>query len=194
MIVAIFGYKGSGKSALAKRFELHNFIRRPIAAPLKEMLKVGLGLTQEQLWGSEKEKPLVALDGKTARDAMTTLGKEWGRDLMCKDLWIRAWANTTPIDKNVVVDDLRFPNEADHLLSLGAYFVKIVRPNTEPEGEVHESEAYVDKLPWDLCIANDGPVDNLSHHVKNFVTDRPNVPSEGPARVDRFRAVLDGIR
>ncbi|TFH28662.1 MAG: deoxynucleotide monophosphate kinase, partial [Myxococcales bacterium] len=74
MILAVFGYKGSGKSAVAKRFELHNnFIRRPIAAPLKEMLKA-MGLTATQLWGSEKEKPSVLLGGQTARYAMQTLG------------------------------------------------------------------------------------------------------------------------
>ena len=193
MIVAIFGYKGSGKSAVAKRFELHNFMRRPIAAPLKEMLKA-MGLTKEQLWGSEKEKPSLLLGGKTARHAMQTLGTEWGRNMIHPDVWVRAWANTTPLDRNVVVDDLRFPNEADHLISHGAYLVKVERPGYEPEGEVHESEAYVDRLPWDLRIVNNGSLDSLTAYVKAFMSEDHNVSVAVEAeRIAKLRQTLESL-
>ena len=193
MIVAIFGYKGCGKSAVAKRFELHDFIRRPIAAPLKEMLKA-MGVTQEQLWGDEKEKPSLLLGGKTARHAMQTLGTEWGRNTIHPDVWIRAWAHTTPMDKNIVVDDLRFPNEADHLISLGAYFVKVERPGTEPTGTLHESEAYVDRLPWDLRIVNNGSLDMLTDYVKAFMSQErtASLAVEGE-RVAKLRQTLESL-
>jgi len=194
MIVAIFGYKGSGKSAIAKRFELHNFIRRPIAAPLKEMLKA-MGLTQEQLWGDEKEKPSLLLGGKTARHAMQTLGTEWGRNMIHPDIWVRAWAHTTPMDKNIVVDDLRFPNEADHLISLGAYFIKVERPGCDPAGKIHESEAYVDRLSWDLRISNNGSLANLGHTVNAFLAQDRNISmAEENERVAKLRQTLESLQ
>jgi hypothetical protein len=194
MIVAIFGYKGSGKSAVAERFTDRGYVRSSFATPLKEMLRVGFGLTHEQLYGDEKEVPLEALGGHTSRHAMTTLGKEWGREHIGPNAWVRAWMRNTPMDKNIVVDDLRFPNEADHLISLGAYFVKVERPGCKPEGDVHESEAHVDRLPWDLRIVNDGTLDNLTAYVEKFLVLNRNVSLtvEG-ARLSKLRQTLGSL-
>lgn len=206
VIVAIFGYKRSGKSTLSRAFESRGSHRAPIATPLKEMLRT-MGLTDEQLYGSEKEKPSELLGGATPRWAMQSLGTEWGRDCIGPDVWIRSWAHTTPMDKDVVVDDLRFPNEAGYLLSLGAYFIKIERDGTVPaitprpwwafwrrRGELHPSEAYVDKLPFDLKISNNGTPAELWDAMDDFRAKHPNVPAEGPARIARFKAVLESLQ
>lgn len=54
---------------------------------------------------------------------MQTLGTEWGRDILGSDFWIRLWRarveQVASEGKRVVVDDLRFPNEAKAIRQLG---------------------------------------------------------------------------
>lgn len=157
-IVAFYGYKGCGKSKAAKQFiDSFGFIRYSFAAPLKQML-LTLGLNTEQLWGDEKETPSDLLGGKTPRWAMQSLGSEWGRHCIDGNIWVRVWQKSLPLTKAVVVDDLRFPNEAVAIKLAGGYIVKIERPGLAFDTS-HESEKYVDDedaIPLDEIIVNDG--------------------------------------
>jgi len=194
MILAICGYKQAGKTTFASRFEAVGFLRRPLAAPLKDMLRVGFGLTPAQLYGDEKEVPCAALGGKTPRHAMETLGTEWGREHLGHSAWIGAWRNTSSMSRDLVVDDLRFPNEAIELLALGAYFIRVERDGTEPTGEVHESEAYAHRLPVDFVIPNTTTVDFLTEAAEGLLADLENVPGRGTPRIADFRALLEELR
>jgi hypothetical protein len=144
-IVAFTGLAGSGKStAAAYLVERHGFQRVRFAGPLKAMM-VALGCTHEQIDGSEKETPCDLLGGKTPRHAMQTLGTEWGRNLITPDLWIRAWQNAVakvPAGVPVVVDDCRFPNEAEAVRFAGGVIVRIERPGAGT-ASVHASEQHV---------------------------------------------------
>jgi hypothetical protein len=174
MIVAIFGYKQSGKSAIADRFQKHDFVRHSVATPLKNMLKA-IGLTDEQLYGSEKEVPCDLLGGKTPRWAMQSLGSDWGRNCIDRDIWIRAWANTTPQDRNIVCDDLRFPNEASVLHTLDAWILKVIRPGVGCTS-MHESEAWIDELPYHHLFYNDGSLEDLNREVDVFLDQHKGAP------------------
>lgn len=174
MIVALIGYKGSGKSAVADAFIDHHFVRRAFADPIKEMLRVGLGLTQAQLYGDEKEVPCEALGGKTPREAFITLGSSWGRDMMFKDIWVQRFLASTPQDQHIICDDLRLPNEASQLLSFGTWFIKVMRPGVGKES-AHESEAFADLLPYHKLIVNDGSKEDLGATVTKFLVEHKNV-------------------
>ena len=81
---------------------------------------LSFGLIREQLWGDEKETPLDFLGGKTPRQAMQTLGTEWGRNLIYDGIWLHAWERAfNKCSTPVVVDDLRFINEAEMIKRLG---------------------------------------------------------------------------
>lgn len=157
-IIALYGYKGCGKSEAALQLSHAGFILHSFAAPLKAML-LAMGLTEEQLWGSEKETPCELLGGKTPRWAMQSLGSEWGRHCIDGNIWVRAWQQTLPkVHIDVVVDDLRFPNEAAAVKIAGGFIVKIVRPGLVIDRS-HESEKHVDDedaIPPDDVIINDG--------------------------------------
>lgn len=178
-IIGICGYKGSGKSEVAKYLvERHNFRRLPFAQTLKDMLKT-LGLTDEQVNGSLKEVPCDLLDGKTPRWAMQSLGTEWGRACIDQDIWVRAWRNNLEsqywMHNDFVVDDLRFFNEAKALLAVGgAQLWRINRQGTKPEGEIHPSEAYVERIPVHVTFENGSLFDGRStldalHHLVHEV-------------------------
>jgi energy-coupling factor transporter ATP-binding protein EcfA2 len=105
----------------------------PLAGPLKSMLRT-LGVPEIHLTGTlaDKEVPLDLLCGRTARHAMQTLGTEWGRECIHPELWLRAWryaaeqvTSAGGCPSLIIIDDLRFDNEAAYLRGLGAIIVRL---------------------------------------------------------------------
>lgn len=140
-----------------------------LAAPLKAMLRA-LGVPEECLTGSlaDKERPLDVLCGRSARHAMQTLGTEWGCETMHANLWLRTWqeqavrACTDHPYSLIVVDDVRFENEAAYLRELGAVVVRLFRGSIGYEGS-HASEAgavtYHAGVELDAHERRDSPAD-----------------------------------
>ena len=66
------------------------FLCLPFAAPLKAMF-AALGIApaprdDPRVW---RETPHPLLCGRTPRQALQTLGTEWGRDCIGDDVWVR---------------------------------------------------------------------------------------------------------
>lgn len=176
-IIAVCGYKGSGKSEVARHLiKQHGYTRYPFALRLKAMLRT-LGLTPDQVGGLDKETPdYELLGGKTPRHAMQTLGTQWGRECMDEHLWARAWATHLPQDKNIVCDDLRFYNEAKVLLDHGAVLWRVDRPGHGPPHpwwrkllrlgpKVHASERYVHDMPIHAIVRNTTSIEDLHKRI-----------------------------
>jgi len=157
IIIAFAGLAGSGKSTAAMHLvNCHGFRRVRLAGPLKAML-TALGLTAAEIDGDRKEQPCALLGGKTPRWAMQTIGTEWGRELIDPNLWTRAWraaVDALPAGVPVVVDDCRFPNEADAVAEAGGVLVRIERPGAGAGAAGHASEAH--QLPAACTLANVG--------------------------------------
>jgi hypothetical protein len=172
-IIAFTGLAGSGKSTAAAHLcDVHGFERVRFAGPLKSMM-AALGLTYEQIEGSEKEKPCALLGGKTPRYAMQTVGTEWGRDIIDPDLWIRAWqaaVDRLPAAVPVVVDDCRFPNEAAAVRGAGGVLVRIVRAGAGAGASGHSSEDQ-ELGPVAMTIQNDHTPEDLFRRLDVAVRD-----------------------
>lgn len=173
-IVAFTGLAGSGKStAAAHLVHCHGFQRVRFAGPLKAML-AALGLTPEQIDGSEKETPCDLLGGKTPRYAMQTIGTEWGRYLIASDLWIRAWKAAVakvPAGVPVVVDDCRFPNEAEAVRAAGGVIIRIDRPGAGAGAAGHVSEQHQIEAAAVIQNHGDSPAVFCHRDVENFIRD-----------------------
>jgi hypothetical protein len=166
-IIAFIGPIGVGKSTAAEMFAPYQSVRISFATPLKEML-MSMGLTSEDVWGSDKEKPNHLLGGCTPRHAMQTLGTEWGRNLIHPDLWVNAWSRKVEqeINRHIVVDDMRFPNEYHAIKNLGGVIVRIVREDVGVRVSCnHESEAY--DFSHDYIIHNPGGRKELFRPIVN---------------------------
>lgn len=155
-IIALSGFKSSGKGAVAQTLAAEGFVLVKFVDPLKNMLRA-FGLSEREIEGDLKERPCDLLCGVTPRSAMQTLGTEWGRRLVHGDLWVNAWRSRALQHELVVVDDCRFPNEARVVSDLGGMIWRVVRPGYNGDG--HESERHA--LPYDAEILNDGTLADL---------------------------------
>lgn len=173
MIICLTGKAGAGKGTVATYLQnRHQFHIVSFAGPIRSMLIAGLGLRPEDFQHGRKEQPLDWL-GRSPRQLSQTLGTEWGRELVDKDLWIKlacrkvSWLHDAGFD--VVIDDCRFDNEALAMSDMGAILVRVHRPSTI-QVAAHISEAGI-TLPERMLdvIHNDGTVEQLHEQVDKLL-------------------------
>jgi hypothetical protein len=155
-IIGITGYAQHGKDSLAAGLGLVGYERMAFADELKAMALdinpiVGYDeyhladLLEDVGWEDAKRWPEV-------RRFLQELGTR-AREHIGPDVWVRAlerkWLATGVT--NMVIPDVRFPNEADWVHRHGGYMVRIHRPDFDNGvGTDHPSEANVPALPVDF--------------------------------------------
>lgn len=176
-IIGLCGIAGSGKSTVAGILSRkHGFARKPFAYPLKSMI-AALGFDRSVLDGpaAGKELPLEVFGGRTLREAMQTLGTEWGRAQFGDDFWVRMWMRGVDGLGAVVADDVRFENEAKAIRDLGGIVVRLVRSGAGSSvGSAHVSEN-LGHISTDVEIVNDGKITELERavfHVVSMISKR----------------------
>ncbi len=186
-LIGLCGPKECGKSTVSKDLarlllglkphqQLHpsQSVRRlRFAGAVKAMLRA-LGLSEAQVDGDKKETPSELLGGKTPREAMQSLGTEWGRDLVSPDLWCNATmqlVDDSP-DDVIVIDDVRFDNEAAAIRARGGYVIEIFRAGTSYNSE-HASEAGLPRALIDVSVPNnDHPTETVLRVAAYVLTRR----------------------
>jgi len=157
----------SGKTTLALFMEEHlGFERRSFSFPIKIMVETFLrsaGLDRsliDKLSLRFKESAITPIGGASYRELCQTLGTNWGRDLIHKQLWIDILMQSLSKTKPTVIDDVRFPNEADTIHSLGGEIWHINRPN-RPLLNGHLSEGLLGNTAFDRVLWNAGTQQEL---------------------------------
>jgi len=174
--IALCGLAGSGKSTAAKFFvDQHGFKRLSYASPIKRMMRgllieAGAGFYEavQMVDGDLKETPTHFLANHSVRYGLQTLGTEWGRQLICPDIWRKILLNKVQkfSSVSICVDDLRFANEAEALMEQGFKIVRIIRANSGINS-VHSSESQ--QFPVDMTIQNDGLVSDLHAQLEGLL-------------------------
>lgn len=159
ILVGIAGPKRSGKNTLAAGLCAATGLKEvSFAGPLRTFVADILGITLDEL-EQRKEQPVDWLDGVTPRAMMQTVGTEWGRSTVHRDLWLRSLFARLPSGGGVI-SDVRFPNEAQAILDRGGVVLRLSREGTGT-GDAHASEV---PLPDSLVsheIKNDGTPEDL---------------------------------
>ena len=139
---------GSGKTSIALILEEEGFVRLPLAEPVKQMaaaLLQGLGMEPEQVHNHlyVDRAALIPVLDVSGRHLLQTLGTEWGRQQIHPKIWIKHWQRRAEIcragGQRIVVDDVRFPDEADAIRQLGGQVWLVERPGINYRGG-HASE------------------------------------------------------
>ena len=178
-IIGLYSHAAqSGKSLAANVLASYGYISMSFAEPIKRMgveFLMSFGYDKDKavrfVW-ADKEKIIPEINC-TPRHMLQTLGTDWGRKCIDENIWLTSMQ--TRIVKNlrgdscgVVIDDVRFENEARMIKRMGGEMWKIIRPSVT-NTSTHVSEGQLDS--WD----------GFDHVVENAGT------------IQQFRDQLDGI-
>ena len=165
-VIGFAGHAGSGKNAAAESL---GGVVIGFADPLYAALAAMLGVQEGSLRArATKELPMAC--GKSPRDLLRTLGTEWGRELVRKDIWVwRARQRIADATKAgaayVAICDVRFRNELEFIKGeLGGQVWWIDRPGTVA-GD-HVSDVAIAAQDCDRVIQNAGSLDHLRWAVQ----------------------------
>jgi len=179
-LIGIIGPKGAGKSSLAKaikrQFNSPDMARRfRFAGPIKAMVKqllLNAGVPSQKanqyVDGSRKEEEVqpFPVDGVTPRKLMQTLGTEWGREHVDEDLWMSLGLTRGREARSrgefAMIDDVRFPNEAEAIRFHGGRIVRVYRDGYEWGEGSHASEGGLASLVPDYAVKNNGSLEDLN--------------------------------
>lgn len=150
------------------------------ADPIYDMVKAGFGIdgkSKEWQDRAKKSAPIEWLSAEkdtSLRCLLETLGTEWGRNMICSDLWTRiAEKRYYESEAGLIIRDVRFENEVDWLDRLGGVLVHIIRPNhfNVEANPNHPSNIPLGIRNCDKVIMNDGSLEELRDRVLKFISD-----------------------
>jgi hypothetical protein len=139
MIIGVVGFIGSGKGTAADALiENYDFNKLSFADAVTDATAAIFGWPRPLLEGDTDE----SRDFREQRDAfwsdkfgrdvtpramLQMMGTEAGRDVFHSDLWIYALEKKLGMYKNVVIPDVRFPNEMKFIREQGGFIVRVQR-------------------------------------------------------------------
>lgn len=171
MIIA-FGHKAQTGKDTAGDYLVKNygFTRIAFADKLKRMCSLLTGIPFEEFFGEAKHT-YNEVWGMTHREMAQQMGTEAIRNGFHEDAWaIAALSNLDP-NKDYVITDMRFPNEANFVRKYGGKLVRIDRDTKDYDiDRTHSSETSLDDFDdWDLILDNNGRLyefyNDIDHHI-----------------------------
>jgi hypothetical protein len=144
MLIGVVGFIGSGKGTVADILvESFGYKKLAFADAVKDATAAIFGWPRHLLEG-DTEESRVFRESKdewwsqkmerdfTPRLALQLMGTEAGRDVFHPDVWILALEKKLELYKDVVIADVRFPNEMKFIQDRGGFIVRVKR-GSDPE-------------------------------------------------------------
>lgn len=177
-LIGLCGYGGAGKSEVAKILrEKHGFAGPHIKTPIRNMaasLLRDFGIRDvmiDRYLDGDLKRDVIPEIGKSGTYLQQSLGFDWGRDLIRKDLWLGLWLDQVcgflNEGRGVVQESVRADDEASAIRSLGGLIVEVRRPGVGRDPSAHRSEWLPDRI--DAVLGNDGTLDDLATTVMEFL-------------------------
>lgn len=181
VLIAAAGKIGSGKSTLAKYLvDNYNFVEVSFAEPLKRACQELFLLSDQQLYGTQQDKAnpdqrwyncsprelLQFVGTDLLRDQMQKIIPELGLNIFVKrmELWYLEEIKNNP-DTNVVIADLRFPNEMEFVERVGGISIQINRFEENINNNTHISESALHGAKFDFEIENTLDLENFYRQI-----------------------------
>jgi hypothetical protein len=208
MIIGFVGFIGSGKDTAADYLvNFHGFRRDSFANTLKDAVSAVFGWDRVLLEGRTKEArewreqvdtwwaERLNMPNLTPRLMLQLWGTEVCRNGFHDDIWIASLENKMRKTKdNIVISDVRFPNEIKAIHNAGGLVVRIRRGN-DPEwysdavnmnagrsnmswliskSRIEKLGIHASETAWvggdiDHVVNNDGTIDDLFTQLRNLL-------------------------
>jgi hypothetical protein len=209
MIIGFVGFIGSGKDTAADYLvNTHGFRRDSFANTLKDAVSAVFGWDRVLLEGRTKEArewreqvdtwwaERLNMPKLTPRWVLQYWGTEVCRDAFHDDIWIASLENKMrKTTDNIVISDVRFPNEIKAIHNAGGIVVRVKRgedpewydaavsANAGPNGnatwslskaklaqlKIHASETAWVGIDVDSVVHNDSSIDDLFDQIKKLL-------------------------
>lgn len=183
-LVGLVGRKRSGKDSVALIMIEQKWLRAAFADTVRQVALaidpvVMLGPSLDTVRTFDRLAMVVARDGwdnakvnhADIRRFLQRLGTEGVREILGQDLWVDHTMDEEVIPNlnagdNVVITDVRFPNEIDAVRAAGGEIWRIDRPGLGPDTDTHASEMAWRRVQPDVIITNDGDLAELADKVR----------------------------
>lgn len=175
-LIGITGKAGAGKDTIASiLWRAHSFTVMPFAGPLKAAAAHMFGLGMQHFNDREMKEKVNTYWGMSPRQMLQLLGTEAVKPHFGEDIWIKRWNldyGALAETDHIVVPDVRFDPEANHLRKLNGIIIEVRRPAAGLAGDTgsHASERGLTMEP-DFVIMNDGSLEDLIIKVQNLMRE-----------------------
>lgn len=177
IIIGIAGPAGVGKDTLADILvECHGYKKRAFADPLKDMLRAGFGMTEEELTTGKELRFRNSV--ATVREMMQTLGTEWAQKVLGQHVWVDVMDTyiKTNSPELLVIPDVRFMHEARWLRRRGACIVHM--RGRGGIGKSHVSEQGIVPKLWERFV--DNSLEGEHHLHREAIAILDEIDERGP--------------
>lgn len=148
------------------------------ADPIYDMIKCGFGIDGKSDELQDREKKSARIDWLSnekdisLRYLLETLGTEWGRNIVNRNLWtLIAEKRYFESSNGLIIRDVRFQNEVEWLNKLNGILVHVIRPDyiTQDANPYHISNMILPIGVSDKIILNNSDLKTLEKRVIDFL-------------------------
>lgn len=177
IVIGMIGKAGSGKDTVGDYLkERHGFTSLALADTLKRGVQEMFVIPDEIMYDRVKrEEPLADMPDWTVRKLLQFVGTELVRNHIDDHAWTKSLIKRYPKTGNIVVTDVRFPNEVEGIQELSGcpvFFIRVERPGhigTDVGIKNHASEIH--DLEGDFTIMNDDTLEALYDKVEGVLEE-----------------------
>ena len=171
MIIGLSGYARSGKDTVAQILvDNYNFKRVAFADKVREFV-YALDLPLDPSFAdSVRTQKVVNVNGwdkaknfASIRRTLQDVGLA-AREVFVPDFWVKQALREISPDDNVVVTDVRLPNEAEMVKKLNGQVWRVIRPGINAVND-HISESALDSYEFDFDVYNDSTLTHLAMDI-----------------------------
>lgn len=141
--IGITGLAGAGKTYAATWFKLRT--GGEIWSFAAEIKRIAATMG----WNGEKDAR-----GRKLLQDLGSIGREYDR---------QCWASRMPTDRPVIIDDVRFVNEAAAIRSVGGIIIRVERPGLTPMDHLSETEQA--HITPDYTVANNRSFEECLEYI-----------------------------
>lgn len=177
MIVSFIGPIGSGKTTAAQALIGDGFEPVNFADPLRRAMEILNPIVGTQFVAYNDAVGQLGYRGAKdkypeMRALMQRFGTELARAEWGADFWVNQWCKASANHCDVVVDDMRFPNEYDAVARhQDSIILRIYRPGFDDLPSTHESEQHWSRFEYDSIVFNGGSIEDLHREVLQVLWD-----------------------